>query len=493
MDVRYVKVWYQGQTAWRSIHQQPGRKLVPELLLHDDSLVLVNAVAKDNYIKVTRNGRTEYLSTTEIEKLGVPGDPRRMPVESRHYVLDDADHPQPLSLPADFTKQLWLQFIIPDDIPPGQYTGAVAISCDAETSKVIPVAVRVHSFDLLPPSIRYGIYYRGKLHTGPTMITSEQKTAAQMTTDLQAIYDVGIRYPTVYQSLDDTSGLGAALDLRNEIGYPSDEAYYVGAEIAPYLRRNNRREIHNIVRRSEALFARKGYPRLAFYAVDEGDVDVIREQLPGWALVRTLGHSVMVAGRKENLGRYPAAADLYVSAYKPDLGFSALVHKYGNRVYSYANPQGGVEDPLLYRTNYGIELWRAKYDGALIYAYQDMRGVAWSDFDGQYRDHFLVYPTTGGYVPTLAWEGLREAIYDTRYLQTLDVTIDTAARFSGCPDVQREVRLAQATMQAASDGEYQDLDKMRVTLAARITDLTKTFGQCLSANQSVPSHSSQSE
>ena len=432
----------------------------------------------DNRIRVMRNGRAEYLATPALEQIGIRGDTRRMAVDSRHYTIEDADRAVPLDLPPDFTKQLWLQFTVPFDMPPGSYTGAVVVSCEEAVHLEIPVALRVHDFDLQEPGIRYGVYYRGILHSGKAQITSERKTEVQMRTELQAMFDLGIRYPTIYQPLDDPRALARTLALRNEIGFPNDEAYYVGAAVAPALRRNDSRVIRDTIRRAAGVFDRKGYARLVFYAVDEGNAEVIAEQRPGWAEVQALGHAVMVAGRKENLVRYPDAADLYVAAYAPERQFAARIHEHGRRVYAYATPQGGVEDPQVYRRHYGVGLWQAKYDGALIYAYQDMRGVAWSDFDGRYRDHFLVYPTSGGYIPTLAWEGLREAIYDVRYLETLEAAVVGRAPNEGCEVERRAHRDAQRILQAAALGAYPTLDAMRTAVAMGTNTLVVARRQC---------------
>ena len=41
-----------------------------------------------------------------------------------------------------------------------------------------------------------------------------------------------------------------------------------------------------------------------------------------------------------------------------------------NEIFSYGNPQVGVENPEIYRKNYGFALWNAGYDGAMDFAYQ---------------------------------------------------------------------------------------------------------------------------
>ncbi len=99
---------------------------------------------------------------------------------------------------------------------------------------------------------------------------------------------------------------------------------------------------------------------------------------------------------------------------------AAQWHSYGKRVLSYDNPQVGVENPEIYRKNFGFALWNAGYDGAMNYAYQHGAGSIWNDFDDSYlRDHVFAYPVSNGVIDTIQWEGWREGVDDTRYLATL--------------------------------------------------------------------------
>lgn len=52
IDAKVVKCWYQAGTAWHSYFADPTRReLVPELLLHDDSLIRVDYKTQDNYLR----------------------------------------------------------------------------------------------------------------------------------------------------------------------------------------------------------------------------------------------------------------------------------------------------------------------------------------------------------------------------------------------------------------------------------------------------------
>ena len=93
--------------------------------------------------------------------------------------------------------------------------------------------------------------------------------------------------------------------------------------------------------------------------------------------------------------------------------------KKGNKlVMSYNSPQAGVEEPVTYRNNYGINLIKVGADGAINYAYQT--GFCWNDFvSPTFRPHVMAYPTIEKPIPTIQWEGWRQAVNDVRFLTLL--------------------------------------------------------------------------
>ena len=154
---------------------------------------------------------------------------------------------------------------------------------------------------------------------------------------------------------------------------------------------------------------------------------------------------------------------------------AARWHAYGNKVFCYANPQTGVENPVVYRRNYGFLLWINDYDGAATNAYQHTFGVTWNDFDHiTYRAHTIAYPTVDGVVDTIAWEGYREAVDDVRYLTTLLHAIKTAR-----PDRQAAARSAAAYLEqlrtrdgTESTREGEELTAIRETIVNHILAIT---------------------
>jgi hypothetical protein len=173
-------------------------------------------------------------------------------------------------------------------------------------------------------------------------------------------------------------------------------------------------------------FGDRGYGPVYFYGVDEAKKDALVPQIAGWKLTRRLGGRVMVAGYVGAAEIVDRVLDMPILAYDLDPDEAKRYQIHGHRVYSYANPQVGYEDPLVYRRNYGFSIWKAGYNGSMTYAYQHGFDEIWNDFDGtkKYRDHVFAYPTDSGLVETIQYEGFREANDDLRYLATLMERID---------------------------------------------------------------------
>ncbi len=80
------------------------------------------------------------------------------------------------------------------------------------------------------------------------------------------------------------------------------------------------------------------------------------------------------------------------------------------------------------REKIGFGPWRAHRDGMFVWAYNwSGGGHAWNDFDSPRMDWMLSYRTLDDtFLPTPAWEGVREGIEDRRYIRTLDRLINSA-------------------------------------------------------------------
>jgi hypothetical protein len=176
------------------------------------------------------------------------------------------------------------------------------------------------------------------------------------------------------------------------------------------------------------------------YGKDEAKGKELLEGMEARRSVHKLGAKILSAGSKGHFDVVGPLTDILVFHGAPDLDEARKGHSMGRKIYSYHNPQSGPENPALFRTRYGIQLWQAGFDGAMIYAYQHSMGSIWNDFDhATYRDHVLAYPTANGVIDTIAWEGLREGIDDVRYLSTLERMVKEQ---ENNPVMARELRQA---------------------------------------------------
>ncbi len=83
---------------------------------------------------------------------------------------------------------------------------------------------------------------------------------------------------------------------------------------------------------------------------------------------------VAVSGNQNAVDIVGDLLDVAIFADSLNTTQAAKWHSYGKKIFSYANPQVGVENPEIYRKNYGFALWNAGYDGAMDYAYQHRYG-----------------------------------------------------------------------------------------------------------------------
>ena len=69
IDLKIVKVWYQGGGAWekRNFYKYKPIKLVPELLLNDEDLVKVDFKHKRNYLRIKEGEKFKYIDISSPE------------------------------------------------------------------------------------------------------------------------------------------------------------------------------------------------------------------------------------------------------------------------------------------------------------------------------------------------------------------------------------------------------------------------------------------
>jgi hypothetical protein len=403
IDIRVVKCWWQlsGDVIWDATHPTNAPALTPELLLKNEKLVQVDNATKRN---------------TLLD----PQSPR------------DAAELQPIDITSNTTRQYWVTVRVPEDAHPGKYRGAIELHAANMPPSRLALEIEVYPFALAEPRLQYAMYYRGCLTAdGQGSIGSEAKSAAQYLAEMRDMKAHGVTHPTCYQGRGQL--LEQAIAIRRRAGIANEPFYALGlgrlAETnAPNMPEQNAAIKRNI-RAGVAELSRLGVKQLYVYGMDEREGEGLKAERTAFEVVHEAGGKVFVACYKDAINHVGDLLDLAVLAGPLVPEQAAKWHARGKRVFSYGNPQVGVEQPETYRRNYGLALWKAGYDGAMDYAYQHGFGNIWNDFDTPgLRDHVFAYPTVDGVIDTVEWEGFREGIDDVRYVCTLLDAIEQGNR-----------------------------------------------------------------
>lgn len=482
IDLRYVKCWYQAGTAWYGVGQDLSRKvLIPELLVKDDTLVRVDREAQHNYLK-----------------LSFPEGPRYVPIDdptpvawgsrlaTEEFPVRDSDRLMPLDLPAGENKQLWVTVKVPDDAKPGLYLGSIGFSAQGRDLGHVELAVRVLPFSLHVPRAHYdlskpftgSLYYWGELDPeGKPSIGHKYKSEEQFRAELQMMYDHGIVAPAMIWSpslvYDNEPLFRRHLQIVREIGMSGRPLYFADSGMVGNPTEPAALEaLKERVRRTIRIAREYGFTQVYFYGLDEAQGERLKSQRPAWEAVHEAGGRIFVSGYAEHLATVGDLLDQLNRAGNPEGERADEWHRRGHTVWNYGNPQTPVENPEVYRRNYGLFLWRLDFDGSCTYCFIDSSGISWNDLDCEtYRDHCLAYPTMNGVVGTLAIEGFREGQDDVRYATTLRLAAEKAAA-GGSAEAKATVTRAIEWLEGLNT-KTADLDEVRATMIRYLEELSQ--------------------
>ncbi|MFP4248326.1 MAG: hypothetical protein ACLFU7_01630 [Armatimonadota bacterium] len=459
-DIHSIKRWYQaGKGGTRfPIKEEGVRALVPELLLKDDSLVRVDHDERENYVKLRKEDGDEYLWISFPR----PEDARRDPYGRANLndePIYDTEELQPVTIPADTAKQFWLTVEVPTYAPAGVYRGEIAIQSGDEVVETLNLELEVLPFDLAENPLESSVYFHWgiDLIDEPGSLQFNERSPSQYRAELRNCLEHGVDNPTLgvrYESGD----LPLALTLRDQVGMANDNLYYLTARAS-----SDSETVTDIIETAE----RFGFENVYFYGRDEARGDALRAQRDDFERIHELGGKVFAAGYHDQ--SFPIVGDLkdlLVSHSDPSKEIADAWHSQGAKVFSYANPQSGLEEPETYRRNFGLLLAVNDYDGGMTYAHYH----GWNDFSGErYRQHNFVYPTMDGVIDTVQWEGYREGIDDLRYLGTLREAISDAREAGG-----RRTRLADRAQRFIDEmdvsGDLYDLREEMIDWILRLRD-----------------------
>ena len=416
VDIRVVKCWFQ---AGISIAETNKRLLTPELLLKDDEMVTVDLAAQQNYLRTPGlSGTYVCISDTTTDLSGIQP--------------QDAQTLQPVDIDNDTNKQFWITVHVPDDALPGIYRGTISLTATNAPAAEIPIQVQVLPFTLEKPILTYSIYYHGDTwvnYNTPTVVGA--LTSQQYLAEMKDLKAHGVEYPCLQAYPGNDANLQLELDLRKQAGLPmSGPLFNLGIATGNPTSQSALDSLKAAVQHRIDIARQYGFTDIYFYGMDEASGATLTSERPAWQAVRDAGGKMFVSssdvywadcGLKDydSFGMVGDLLDLANEWGPLRPAIAQNFHSIGHKVFSYSNPQCGVEEPETYRRNYGLALWKAGYDGAMDASYQLMFNSPWNDFDSEYRDHMMVYPTIDGVIDTIEWEGWREGVDDVRYLTTL--------------------------------------------------------------------------
>ncbi|MDD5482537.1 MAG: hypothetical protein PHP98_02625 [Kiritimatiellae bacterium] len=476
IDVKLVKCWYQSGNAGEGIDQdKTKRMLIPELLLNDDLLVKVDHEKRGNYLRLSFPEGEKYIWASDPawdEEIARKTRPRYQTVD--RLPIKDAPVLQPVNIPAGRNQQFWITVKAPEDAKPGVYEGKISLSTPGKELRPVSLKLRVLPFKLSKPYYTFSIDYHGTLSEVGT-ISSRFKSRQQFKKDLENMVAHGLDNCQHYGVKKEM--LGETLEIRRAAGMDNKTLYLkhtipVGNPTETEKLEAIKKNVRDIIE-----FVRPyGVKTVYFYGMCEVQGDKLKSQRLVWEAVRTAGGKIFVAGGGDNVKMMADIQDLHVRAGALSAKEAAEWHSYGHKIFSYANPQCGVENPEIYRRNFGLLLWKNDYDGAADNAYQHSFGFTWNDFDHpQYRSHSMTYPAMDGPVNTIQYEGYREAADDVRYVTTLQEMIAPAEK-SGSAGAKESARAANEYLKKLKESEQIDrgnLNVIRREIIAHILNLYK--------------------
>ncbi|OQW47950.1 MAG: hypothetical protein A4S09_14225 [Proteobacteria bacterium SG_bin7] len=415
IDIKLVKTWYQPSCGYDT--SISGKFLIPELLVKDDALIRNDFVHQTSSLRARVNGLIKYVDVTTAGSV--------LPVGA---IVDDATSLQPFNLAANTNKQVWITLHPPLGTPAGIYNGFITISVPGKQNTKVSLTVNVLPFTLSTSLISQSIYYRGQLHDSCPTLDGDCKTATQLKADLINMRNHGILYPTVYQSIKDTTALTSHLALMETVGLPRNRLYNMGDLLVYPTDPSNLAKVANIVNNWNDFAKARGWGQVYFYGRDEARGTVFDSQLPIWDTVHQNGGKMFASIPDAATAMRPTIVNIDVpvvygttnsTTAAADLASAvAQLNSLSIKVFKYGEPFSGFEQPEYERHYYGFSMLARGFSGAMNYAYQQ-KGYSWNDFEPTMQNETYTYPGTTAPIDTVQWEGHREGTDDIRYLSTL--------------------------------------------------------------------------
>ena len=413
VDLKVVKVWYQNGNAWYNYFGDFSHKLVPELLLNDENMILVDRVKQENYLRVNYDFGTKYFWCSAPEQIDPGFAQHREPVY-------DAKTLQPVKLIAGEFKQFFVTVKTTEKTAPGLYEGTISLGGMMN----VPVRVRVLPIVLPDPKTYYNTDYdfytmlycvpgSGQYYgtNGNDQALSDKVALARF----QNQADHNVKYPLylgLWRGWEGYENVKNGIALAKKAGMKLDpffEAFGCHAtnSVEAFLHQKR-----NAAIAKKAFLELLGHSNLWPAGGEEPGYGRIVGARRNWKMVHDMDMHVMCnGGDRRNFSGYND--EFRVGGGFAQLKEADFMHRIKGRIGNYAGPHTGPENPDYMRRRHGLGLYKKDYDMMYNYGYHE---GGWNDFHtNTYRNMNLVQYVRDGVIDTLAWEGIREGIDDIRY------------------------------------------------------------------------------
>ena len=420
MDPYVVKLWYQGGSAWYSFFADTtSRKLVPELLLHDETLVEVDHRTKDNYVRyVNTDGiaRMKWMSA-DFDVVDYTFD-----AQANQDLIRDADTLQPFALEKGRFKQIMVQFHVPATAKPGLYRGAYKVAAGDRLLAAIPYVVRVLPFTLPLPKSSYD------QDKGFYVMMCEMNPKSERVARNHYEHGFFAQMGVPFVDPMNPCGFREDVEMFRKIGFPMKPVFFgvIGSDITVKGDKPTPEEaaklehVRDTIAKDRKLIEEVlGHHDFYSYGIGEAGPDLIRQERANWRITHEAGGKVGVSTRawRELL----FALDFMFLPRMPSpkrVEEVRMFHQSNPDALCawYADPHTGPENPDYFRRVHGLLPWHTGYDGSGNYCWWRNN---WNDMATPYEPYLrglvIVYGTKDGVIDTLAWEGVREGVNDVRY------------------------------------------------------------------------------
>ncbi len=403
----------------------------------------------------------------------------------RYRVVPDIlEHFDSLDLKAGENARFWLTARVPDNAPPGIYTGKVTFECSGGEAE-LPVTLRVLPFKLRDdPNKIFGIYYRhpyDQLARADDEVSREyfRRKAELEAADMLAhgtrnvvlscgssAADAQGNFKFNWDLLAEKIGLWKKFGFRGpmvmSISTESVYAKYMKERYGSHLRgvkdppAEFSREITALVNAIEKERQKRGWPEFLYYPVDEASTDAaaVNFMVKLLKACKAAGVRTYVTADPTHDQFEPMRPFVEVWCTQPFLPDRQTVltdsKARGVEYWCYPNHVNGENDhtPVTgARMTYGFGFWRSGFRTLIPWIYSASNGDPFNYLDGSSMDFFNRHEPDGTPMPVTLWEAYREGYDDYRYVFTLEQAI-AEAKHSPNATAQRAATQAERELQS---------------------------------------------